>query len=236
MCYTVSIFSKTHVIESDTGALFNNSEEYQPFFFVNGFVHPMLPLIRQQGMRTVEMMQWGLVPNWINSEKDATDIANRTLNARSETVFEKPSFRKSIVSRRGLVPVDGFIEWRHNPQCKQPYLVRNANSALLLLGCVWDEWVSKETGESVTSFSILTTHANRLMSYVHNSKQRMPVIVKPSLIEEWLTSQNRIEVEHLMQSEVEGVLEAVPLSVEVSKRKINTDTPELLEPIGQPIH
>ena len=236
MCFTVSIYAGTHVIETDVGAVFDDAEAYTPYFHVNGFVHPELPIITGERPNAIEMMQWGLVPRWTRDTASADDIRSKTLNARAETLFEKPSFRYAATKRRALLPVNGFLEWRHDGSVKQPYLVRDGDGRLLTLGCVWDEWTDRGTGDIRRTFSIVTTEANALLSWVHNAKQRMPVIVPPSARRAWLSDVDRDEIMRLMRPLDEGLIEAVPLDRAVSKIKVNTDHSELLVPIGPALH
>ena len=232
MCFTVSIYAGTHVIETDVGAVFDDAAAYTPYFHVNGFVHPELPIITAERPTAIEMMQWGLVPRWTRDAAAADDIRSMTLNARAETLFEKPSFRDAATKRRALLPVNGFLEWRHEGPLKQPYMVRYRDNRLLTLGCVWDEWTDRGTGDTRRTFSVTTTAANALMSWVHNAKQRMPVIVPPSARQAWLSDIDRDEITRLMRPLDEGLIEAVPLDRAVSRIKVNTDHSELLVPIG----
>ncbi len=177
---------------------------------VSGFAHPRLPIV-VDGQHT-ELMQWGLVPAWVKDEAAALDIASKTLNARSETAFEKPSFRKAIVSRRALVSVDGFVEWRHEGNKAQPYLIRSIDHTPLTLGCIWEPWTHPLTGETSSSFSILTTAANTLLQYIHNRKQRMPVVIPLRDQAEWWSTGDRRRIEALMSPLPDGLLEAVPVA------------------------
>ena len=188
---------------------------------VSGFAHPTLPII--VATQHVKPMQWGLIPSWIKDEAAAADIASKTLNARSETVFEKPSFRKAIVSRRALVEVDGFVEWRHEGRTTQPYRVQSVDHGPLTLGCIWEPWTHPVTGEVVPSFSILTTAANTLLQFVHNRKQRMPVVIPLRDHVEWLSTDDRGRMEQLMSPLPDGALEAVPVAR------------NLIEPVGEAV-
>ncbi|MBU3740858.1 MAG: SOS response-associated peptidase [Candidatus Kapabacteria bacterium] len=232
MCFTVSIYAGTHVIETDVGAVFDDAEAYTPYYHVNGFVHPELPIIANERPDAIQMMSWGLVPRWTKNAAAADEIRTKTLNARAETLFEKPSFRDAAVKRRALLPVNGFVEWRHDGAIKQPYLVRSRDGHLLTLGCVWEEWTCRGTGEVRRTFSIITTEANALLSWVHNAKQRMPVIIPTSARAAWLADADRHDVMTLMRPLHDGHIEAAPLDRAVSRIKVNTDHPELLTPTG----
>lgn len=235
MCFTVSIYAKTHVIETDVGATFDDPEAYAPFYHVNGFVHPDLPVVTNDRPDALQLFSWGLVPRWAKDTDAADDIRGKTLNARADTLFEKPSFRDAAAKRRALLPVNGFVEWRHEGDLKLPYLVRARDGHLLTLGCIWEEWVDRGTGDIRRTFSIVTTDANHLLSYVHNAKQRMPVIIPRVARSTWLAEQDREHVARLMRPLDDGLLEAVPLRREMSRVKANLDHADLLEPAGPSI-
>jgi len=232
VCFTVSIFASTHVIETDTGSLFDHPEDYTPFFHVSAFTHPALPFITSAQPEHIGLPHWGLIPRWTKDEAAAKELRQMTLNARRETVYDKPSFRDAIVKRRGLLPVNAFVEWRQDGKIKQPHLVRLRGSELFTLGCIWEEWTNKISGEQQQTFSIVTTDANNLMSYVHNAKQRMPVIIPHDMRQAWLHAEDREIVEPLMRPLEDGLLEAYPITREVSRIKMNTTEIELLEPVG----
>lgn len=235
MCFTVSIYANTHVIETDMGAVFDDPEAYTAYYHVNGFVHPDLPFVTNDRPDALQVLSWGLVPRWVKDAASADDIRTKTLNARAETLFEKPSFRDAAKHRRGLLPVNGFVEWRHDGAVKQPYLVRAASHHLLTLGCVWEEWTCRGTGEVRRTFSIVTTEANQLLGWVHNAKQRMPVVIPPVARRLWLSDADREAVTTLMRPLDEGLLEAVAIDRTVSRVKVNMDHPELLDPLGSPM-
>jgi putative SOS response-associated peptidase YedK len=232
MCFTVSIYAQTHEIETDLGAVFDEPGAYHPYFHVTGFVHPNLPFVTNDRPDAIQLLQWGLIPHWVKDREGAMSIAAKTLNARSDTMYEKPSYRDAVKSKRGLLPVNGFIEWRHEGTLKQPYLVRSARSELMTLGCLWSQWTDKASGEILRTFTIVTTDANELMSYVHNNKQRMPVIVRGLDRKRWLEDDDRESVERLASPLPEGELSAHPLSRDVSRVKVNDVDEGLLEPIG----
>lgn len=208
MCFTVSIYATTHVIETSLGAVFDNEAAYQPHFKITGFVFPSLPVVANDDPSRIQMMDWGLIPRWTKDRAKADELRKMTLNARSETLFEKPSFRDAIAKRRALLPVNGFVEWRHEGKLKIPHYVHMHDESLFTLGCIWEEWTDTVSGELSTTFSIVTTEANELMSYVHNVKQRMPLIIEPHVREHWLASDDRDELERIMRPLADGQLEA----------------------------
>ncbi len=229
MCFTVSIYSETHTVETAMGAVFEDASLYTPYYHVTGFVYPQLPVVTNESPELLQPMQWGLIPRWVKDMQGASDIRSKTLNARSETAFQKPSFRDAIKKRRGLLPINGFVEWHNTGSLKIPHFVRMPASEVFTLGCIWEQWLNTSDGELFSTFSILTTEANELMSYVHNSKLRMPVVIAQEDRKEWLETDNMEMIQQLLRPYPDGGLDAHPLSREVSRVKVNTSMPELLE-------
>jgi putative SOS response-associated peptidase YedK len=128
--------------------------------------------------RSLDLLRWGLIPHWA---KDPT-IGNRMINARAESVADKPAFRDSFRERRCLVPADGFYEWAKTKHGKQPYYVRVLGGRLFAFAGLWDRWRGP-AGETRETFTIITTEPNELLRPVHN---RMPVILAPEDYDAWL--------------------------------------------------
>ncbi|MDR6241688.1 putative SOS response-associated peptidase YedK [Aureibacter tunicatorum] len=132
------------------------------------------------------MMKWGLIPHWFSEYGNENNMANKTLNARCETLQEKKSFQ--VVSRnRCLVLINGFYEWNSSFGKKYPYYIQNETSEFLTLGGVWDSWLD-QVGNEVQTFSIITTPANSQMETIHNTKKRMPLIIPEDRSNEWLSN------------------------------------------------
>ena len=138
-----------------------------------------LPVITNREPKKLQFFSWGLQPFWA---KDAKAV-KRAINARSETVAEKPMFRKLFKSKRCLVPADGFFEWQKKEKEKVPHRIMLKSEELFSFAGLWDEWTDKETGEMLHTFSIITTEANELVGSIHD---RMPVILSPEAEELWL--------------------------------------------------
>ncbi len=139
-----------------------------------------IPIIRATatGGRYLSSVRWGLVPHWA---KD-TSIGARMINARCETVHEKPAFRQAIRARRCIVPASGFFEWAATPNGKVPHYVTMRDASPLAFAGIWDSWKTPE-GEAIETCAILTTTANSLMAPLHD---RMPVLLHPTEFELWL--------------------------------------------------
>ena len=129
------------------------------------------------GERRLEMLRWGLIPSWA----DDPGIGARMINARSETVAEKPSFRPAFKERRCLIPADGFYEWQKTNGGKQPHYIRMKNGRPFAFAGLWESW--KGDGNEIRSCTILTTNPNDIAGEIHN---RMPVILPPEGYEVWL--------------------------------------------------
>lgn len=133
--------------------------------------------------REMKWLKWGLVPSWA---KDAS-MGARLINARSETVTEKPAFRNAFKRRRCLIPADGFYEWQRTADKKQPYFFQLKEEQLFGFAGLWDSWKG-EDGSVIESCTILTTEANEVLAPVHN---RMPVILHQDDYDLWLDEDER---------------------------------------------
>ena len=128
--------------------------------------------------RSMSFLRWGLIPSWSADPK----IAYKLINARSETVAEKPSFRSAFKTRRCLIPSSAFYEWQKTGKSKQPYCIRPRDGGLFSFAGLWEHWNDPQ-GEVIESCSVLTTAANELMQPIHD---RMPVILDSASEEAWL--------------------------------------------------
>ncbi len=127
----------------------------------------------KSGERRLEALRWGLIPFWAKDEK----IAYSMINAMAETVATKPAFRNAFTSRRCLVPADGFYEWKKlHAKAKQPYRIAMADGMPMAFAGLWERWRDPANGETLRTFTIITTAPNALCAPIHN---RMPVIVDP---------------------------------------------------------
>ena len=132
--------------------------------------------------RHVKMMKWGLIPNW------ATDasIGSKLINARAETLLEKPSFKNLVSNQRCIVLSDGYFEWKRSNSRAIPYYVYNPNNKILPMAGLWDFW-ENNSGENIFSYTIITTQANSNLKDIHH---RMPVILDLKQIDPWLKVHN----------------------------------------------
>lgn len=138
-----------------------------------------IPVIRQyaDGQNHLDHLRWGLIPSWAQDKS----IGSKMINARSETLTEKPAFKQAVRYRRSVVPCSGFYEWLTEGKVKLPWYIRLKDGSPMVFAGLWETWKSPE-GE-VESFTILTTAANRLIEPLHD---RMPVILHPNEYRTWL--------------------------------------------------
>lgn len=172
----------------------------------------------------LQLFKWGLIPSW---SKDRT-IGYKMINARSETVFEKPSFRNLLKRKRCLVISDGFYEWKPlTGKHKQPFRIGLKDWSLFAFAGLWDEWTDKETGEVVHTFTILTTNANHLVAPIHD---RMPVILAPESEKKWISKTlSPDEIRELFLPMDEDKMTCYPVSELVNSP--SNDKPEILLPV-----
>ena len=188
MCFHSKQSQKAQVLENRFRAKFLDTDQFVPTNLYNGFSYPQTPVITNKDPDIIQLFHWGLLPNW------ATDISFRknTLNAKIETIKEKPSFRNSI-HHRCLVLLDGYYEWQwldEKGKQKQKYLITQPNNEAFAMAGLWNTWTDRQTGEIMNTYTILTTVANEAMSIIHNSKKRMPMILKPEEECLWLENQD----------------------------------------------
>jgi len=177
------------------------------------------------GGREVLAAQWGLVPSWAKDPK----IGSRMINARSETVAEKPSFAKAFAKRRAIVPADGFFEW-YPGEKKQPFYITPKDGSVLAMAGLYEFWKSgPDAGGWLITFTILTTSAADDLGHLHD---RAPMMLVGPEIDAWLdpapmTAADRIG---LLVPAVPGRLDAWPVSTAVNNHRNNG--PELIEPLA----
>jgi putative SOS response-associated peptidase YedK len=178
-----------------------------------------------EGAREFRLLRWGLVPSWAQD----LSIGNRLLNARSETVADKPAFRAAFRQRRCLVPADGFYEWETVAGKKLPLHFRLTQGGVFAFAGLWERWRAPG-GQDVESCTVLTTEANDLVRPVHD---RMPVILAPREHAAWLDArQDPQRLQCLLRPYPAGEMKAVPLAPRVNSPRC--EGPACLEPRGCP--
>lgn len=187
----------------------------KPYYHVSGFTRPFLPVTLNNEPDVIQAAQWKLLPFWVKNEEQAKKYAN-TLNAESESIFEKASYKNYIKKYRGLLWVDGFFEPHKNriTGANENYYIYEPDKRIFSIGVVYSPWVNQETGEIRNTFSVITTKANELLEEIHNEKKRMPLIVPEASRDAWLTADSKEEIQELM----------VPYAGEFSAHKVHRVT------------
>lgn len=169
--------------------------------------------------RELVLLQWGLIPAWAKDPK----TGYKMINARAETVAEKPAFRTAFKRRRCLIAADGFYEWKPAVPKKQPYYIRLKDGAPFAFAGLWEHWA--HDGQTIESCTLIVTDANELMAPLH---ERMPVILAPESYDLWLdpTVQDPARLQPLLRPYSAKAMEAYPVSTQVNSPK--NDLPELI--------
>jgi putative SOS response-associated peptidase YedK len=182
------------------------------------------PVVLQEKGNTIVPMRWGLIPSWA---KDSA-IGHRLINARAETLSERPAFRHLLESHRCLVPASGFFEWKKGGNRKVPYYIRLRNAPLFAFAGLCDTWKSPD-GSVILSYTIITTRPNELVSQVHD---RMPAILLPEYEERWVAQAplSPDDVARQLAPYPAGAMEMYRVSDRVNVP--GNDTPDVIEPLG----
>lgn len=228
MCGRYTLFVDQEDLEERFGARF--AEPFSPRY--NAAPGQRLPVITSEEPETIQRFEWGLVPSW------ADDDAGGSINARAETVDEKPSFRESYERRRCLVPADGFYEWTETADGKRPYRVAFEDDRPFAMAGLYDRWIPETTqtdlgdfgdasadeegGDVLETFTVITTEPNDLVADLHD---RMAVVLDPSDERRWLTDDDPRDV---LEPYPSDELRAYPVSTAVNSPA--NDDPSLVEP------
>ncbi|WP_266365139.1 SOS response-associated peptidase [Tellurirhabdus rosea] len=237
MCYHASLSADAPQLEKRYDAAFPQKDKYRPSFHANAFEFPAWPVVTRQEPGKLQLFSWGLIPRWAKAGDNIDELRARTLNAKSETLFEKPSFRQSISSgRRCLIPLTGFYEWHTLKSKKYPFYITSTEQPIVSVAGIWDEWTDTSTGEIIPTFSLLTTEANPLLARIHNTKQRMPALLTPEAEHAWLhdelTPEDVQQLTHTLYPAER--LHSYSISKRITSRSESSDVPEVMEPASYP--
>jgi len=191
MCFNVeqvrskieSMISRGYLSRSDL----NNMPDA---WVLKGFFNPSAWVITNEIPYKAKELAWGLIPGHTRSLDHANEIKKVTLNARVETLLERPSYSHLVGRKHCLVPVSGFYEWRDIHKSKYPYYIYMKDKSPFMLAGLWDTWVEPGTLNTYSTFTIITCEANELMKKIHNKKKRMPAIIDQKDEKKWLTAKN----------------------------------------------
>lgn len=218
MCGRFAFYSPSEA----TAALFGVSDmpEVKPRYNIAPTQDIAAVRMSSENAREFAILRWGLVPFWA---KDPS-IGNRMINARAETVAEKPAFRAAYRRRRCLILADGFYEWRKESDAKIPYYISLASGDPFGFAGLWEDWHAKDSDDSLQSAAIITTAANEFMSSLHH---RMPVVLEKESADRWLKGDERVLSELTKKS---PVFQAWPVDRRVNNAR--NEGGELIEPAG----
>ncbi|MGD8644505.1 MAG: SOS response-associated peptidase [Chromatiales bacterium] len=199
-------------------------DEWRPRYNITPGSMVLACRLGDDGGRDLVLLHWGLIPSWAKDRK----LGFRTINARAETVADKPAFRAAFKRRRCLIPADGYYEWRATASGKQPYFFSSRDGRPLAFAGLWEQWTDKETGEQLQSCTIIVTEASERLRPIHD---RMPVVLGVEDYAIWLDCEScdRERLRPLLRP-------AEPDAIEVHAvdRRVNSpahDDPSLIEPI-----
>ena len=233
MCFTVNVNLIKEELENRYGATLIDPDKYRPSYYYHAFGLPSLPAICSEDQSRIKLLQWGLIPSWTRGIDQANIIRYKTFNARSESIETKKSFSSSFRSKRCLIPVKGFFEWQHIGNEKIPWYIYHSGNEIISLAGIYDDWVENNTGEVLTTFSIVTTDANELMANIHNSGKRMPVLLSKSSETLWIDlSISQEAALGLLTPCPSDILKAHTISPLINSRSSNRNTPDVIKPFN----
>lgn len=187
MCFYTQQNAPAKNIKQRFDAEIDNEASFMQSDFINGFSYPNLPIILDSKPDIITTgYSWGLLPEWA---KDI-DFRKNTLNAKIETIAEKPSF-KNITQNRCLIIATAFYEWHWNDEkgkSKVKYQINSQTDDIFTFAGLYGKWIDPITREEKSTYTMLTTQANEMMHYIHNHKQRMPIVLNKEDENAWLTN------------------------------------------------
>jgi putative SOS response-associated peptidase YedK len=188
MCFFSRLTLSVSELKSRFQAELSPEEDFQPSGEYNGFTFPKTPVISNDDPGKIRMFSWGLIPSWAKDDS----LRKNTLNARIESLQDKPSFRPYL-QNRCLILADGFYEWQwldDKGKNKQKYLITLEDEKPFAFAGLWNAWMNRSTGSVLNTYTIITCPANELMAKIHNSKLRMPFILPQKDEISWLRGKN----------------------------------------------
>jgi putative SOS response-associated peptidase YedK len=232
MCYFVEHNIQRKELEKRFNVKFPEDPRYTPAFFQSAFNKPFMPIITGDNRDEIQLFQWGLIPFWTKDETSAEKLRYSTFNARAETIWEKPAFRKAAQSGRCLVSAHGFYEYHTSADLKIPYYIKLKDNSIFAFAGIYDSWTNIQTGEIIKTFSILTTAANPLMEKIHNLKKRMPVILQKESEEVWINRESSKEkISDLLIPFNDNLMEAHSVSRKITEKNLDIYSPDLIDKV-----
>lgn len=237
MCFYYSINkSKADTLKKEGVISLKALEKIHNRVVMNGFEHPLAPVISNLNPQDVEYYRWGLVPNTISTASDADSFLKQynTLNAKGETAYKSKIYNYPLMHNRCLVMASGFFEWQHTKGRKTPYYISLYDDSLFAFAGIWDSWRDEYNAPQFT-FSILTTPANELLAKIHNTKKRMPAILHASMAKEWLNPNLKVkDIEEMIEPIESNALKAHTIRPFLNLNQQQANFESVLEPFTAP--
>lgn len=227
MCGRSTITASEKIIEVRLGANFKEDEGRQLLLPNYNVTPTTLQAARtNHSGESITLLRWGLIPPWAKDSK----VGYRMINARVETVADKPAFKHALRLRRCIIPMDGYYEWQTDGKSKQPYRIVLTDQALFTCAGLWEEWTDPSTGEVVSTYTIITQPSNKALTAIHD---RMPAILTPEQESLWLDD-DLTTSDHLglITPYPDDLVKAYPVSKAVGNVKNNDRS--LIDPIEPP--
>lgn len=231
MCFTIEIHLSRKSIEKrfpvNTSALYDFDFNY----FYRAFDNPGIPVIAMEDPSSVQIMQWGLIPRWVKNVEQAHRIRNGTYNARAETLHELPSFKEALGSGRCLILAGGFFEWQEVDGKKIPWYISLKGGGPFAFAGLCESWRDAISGEISRTCTIITTAAGPMMERIHNTKHRMPVILKRDREEEWINGDTSLlKRKHILIPVDDSELIAHTVASNLIRAGANPSDPGIIKP------
>lgn len=242
MCYHKSLNVTAPELEARYKAAMPDAAHFGPVYHANAYQFPAWPIVTRQEPDKLQLIHWGLIPRWAKTRADAANIRAKTINARAETIYEKPSYRTAAQKgQRCLIPVTGFYEWHTVGPKKYPFYINTTDQKIASIAGLWDEWPESgatpaDTGELIRTYTLLTTDANPLLAAIHNTKKRMPCLLSPEAERAWLhddlTEADALAL--LSASYPADRMHSYSISKRITSRTEPSNVPAVLDPATYP--
>ncbi len=237
MCYHKSLSVSVPELEARYEASLPAGASFQPVYHANAYQFPAWPVVTRQEPGKLQLINWGLIPRWVKTRADAAEIRQKTPNARSETIYEKPSYRQAAqAGKRCLIPVTGFYEWHTVGSKKFPFYINTSDQKITSVAGLWDEWPDPDTGELIPTYTLLTTDANPLLAAIHNTKKRMPCLLTTEAEQAWLHGDlsETDAIKLLANAYPADRMHSYSISKRITSRTEPSDVPEVMTPAEYP--
>jgi putative SOS response-associated peptidase YedK len=234
MCYRYSVPGPDQLVNRFS-TVFLEEVSFKKVYHASSFDLPKLPVISNEDPNHIQLFTWGLIPFWVKNHTSAGELRLKTMNARAESIFDKPAFRHAAEKKHCLVLADGFFEWQEYHGKNYPYYIRLKNHEPFAMAGLWETWNDPATAEELQTYTVITTKANPLMEQIHNKKKRMPVILPKEDERAWIDPVlDKHAYQALLAPYDERRMEAFTISRLITSRQRDVNVPEVVQPFTYP--